>query len=155
MPGFLDLKKTHIRYAISDFTNARDVEPAFGSGDYKGRRGNRRAFSATQITADAASKRSNVSFERSAAIYARDSYTCRYCGRRSFALPVLNAIATLVPDALPLDPGTWKAHLTEFVFSNLAASVDHVRPVTRGGAETPDNLVTAVGFAIPQSRITS
>ena len=98
---------------------------------------------AMERTADAEYGRFSVRLPRLAAVFARDQYTCRYCGRRTLALPVLNAIADVMPDVLARDSGAWKAHLTDIVFLKISASADHVQPVTRGGTGDPDNLVTA------------
>ena len=114
---------------------------AITEGDFGGAR---RALSpAMERMADAEYTRPSIPLRRVAAIHARDRYTCRYCGRRTLALPVLNAIADLIPDVMARDSGAWKAHLTDIVFLRLSASADHIHPVTRGGSGDPDNLVSA------------
>jgi len=93
--------------------------------------------------ADAEYKRGSIAYTRMAAVFARDNYTCRYCGRRTIALPVLNAIADILPDVLSRDSVAWKPYLTDMVFFKLSTSLDHKQPVTRGGTQEPKNLVTA------------
>jgi HNH endonuclease len=82
------------------------------------------------------------SLRRWAAVFARDSYTCRYCARHTIALPVLRIVSTVFPSLFRFHPH-WKASETDTAYLVLSTSADHVQPVTRGGDDSPSNLVTA------------
>jgi hypothetical protein len=88
-------------------------------------------------------KRQSVPMGQMVAVYVRDCWTCRYCGSRAIALPVLRVLSRLYPDRFPYHPG-WKAGQVHPAYLLLSASLDHVRPGSRGGSWTErDNLVTA------------
>lgn len=78
-----------------------------------------------------------------AAVFARDAYHCRYCGRRVVLTAVLRLLSRLDPQRLPWHPN-WKATATHPVFPLLSATLDHVDPVAGGGAHVdPGNLCCA------------
>jgi len=87
-------------------------------------------------------KRPASSIRRWAAVFARDSYTCRYCLRRTIAPPVLRVISHAFPDVFKFHPN-WKTSETDAAYFVLSTSADHVIPVTRGGSDEPGNLVAA------------
>jgi hypothetical protein len=89
-----------------------------------------------------ATSRPSPSIRRWAAVFARDSYTCRYCARRTLALPVLRAVSKTYPALFRFHPN-WKASETDTAYLVLSTSADHVMPVTRGGDDSLSNLVTA------------
>ena len=68
------------------------------------------------ITNEDPVKRHSISNRLRQSILQRDEYTCLYCGQRG--------TERLDPDGLP-----W--------------AIDHIQPVSRGGATTPGNLVTS------------
>lgn len=88
------------------------------------------------------SKRNASSLRRWAAVFSRDSYTCRYCLRRTIAPPVLRVVSHAFPDVFKFHRN-WKTSETDAAYFVLSTSADHVIPVTRGGTDEPDNLVTA------------
>jgi hypothetical protein len=86
--------------------------------------------------------RPSPSIRRWAAVFARDCYTCRYCGQRTIALPILRVVSTIFPALFRFHPN-WKASETDAAYLILSTSADHVVPITRGGPDSPNNLVTA------------
>jgi hypothetical protein len=86
--------------------------------------------------------RASSSLRKWAAVFARDSYTCRYCARHTIALPVLRIVSTVFPNLFRFHPN-WKASKTDTAYLVLSTSADHVMPVTRGGDDSLSNLVTA------------
>src|ERR1700729_582407 len=82
------------------------------------------------------------SLRRWAAVFARDSYTCRYCERRTIAPPGLRVVSYAFPEVFRFHPN-WKTSETDAAYFVLSTSADHVVPVTRGGCDAISNLVTA------------
>lgn len=78
-----------------------------------------------------------------AKVYARDHYQCRYCGERVILTAVMRLVSRLYPSEFPYHKN-WKADSTHPAFISRSATLDHVRPIARGGDPTAlDNLVTA------------
>jgi hypothetical protein len=76
-------------------------------------------------------------------VFRRDRFTCRYCGARTVARPVLRVFSALFPREFSYHPHgkNDEAHPACWM---LMASVDHVHPVTGGGeSAVPKNLVCA------------
>jgi 5-methylcytosine-specific restriction endonuclease McrA len=84
----------------------------------------------------------SVPRRREAAVLARDRYTCRYCGLRMVSIPVLRAVHELFPTVFRWHLN-WKSSDCDVAFWRDATSLDHRRPVTRGGGNDAGNLVTA------------
>jgi 5-methylcytosine-specific restriction endonuclease McrA len=77
------------------------------------------------------------------AIHRRDSWTCRYCGARTVAPPVLRFLSELYPDEFPYHPN-WRAGQVHPAYLLISTSLDHVHPGGRGGSWLDEhNLVTA------------
>jgi len=77
------------------------------------------------------------------AIHRRDCWTCRYCGARTIAPPVLRFLSEIYPDEIPHHPN-WKARQVHPAYLLLSTSLDHIDPGGRGGSWLdPENLVTA------------
>lgn len=77
------------------------------------------------------------------AIHRRDSWTCRYCGGRTVAPPVLRFLSELYPDDFPYHPN-WRAGQVHPAYLLVSTSLDHVHPGGRGGSWLDeDNLATA------------
>lgn len=74
--------------------------------------------------------------------FARDHFTCRYCGRQTIHLDVLKLLSRAFPDLLPYDPG-WKPVEALIVFWTHASSIEHHIPLARGGTNDALNIVTA------------
>jgi hypothetical protein len=77
----------------------------------------------------------------STALFFRDGFIDRYTGERLVFPPVLRVLSTLLPAEFPFHPN-WKTHLTHPSYWEVGASVDHVIPVTRGGADNDSNWAT-------------
>lgn len=86
--------------------------------------------------------RKNVPQTTQLEVFRRDSFTCRYCSRRTLFLPTVRVLSEAFPEHLPVDPG-WKLDETHPVYWTLIASADHVVPAIRGGDSSEDNLVTS------------
>jgi len=78
-----------------------------------------------------------------ARLYASDSYTCVYCGRRTVFRGLLRLLTLRFPAAFPLHP-YWKLAETHRAYWDISTSVDHIHPVSRGGDwQAIENLATA------------
>jgi 5-methylcytosine-specific restriction endonuclease McrA len=86
--------------------------------------------------------RQTASLRRWTAVFARDSYTCRYCERQTIAPPVLRVVSRVFPETFRFHPN-WKTSETDAAYFVPSTSADHVVPVTRGGTDARANLVTA------------
>jgi hypothetical protein len=84
--------------------------------------------------------RKPVSMADRIAVHERDSWTCRYCGRKTFAPPVLRLLSELHPEQFPFHPN-WKTGATHEAYHQLSASLDHVHPFGQPGHSA--DLVTA------------
>lgn len=75
-------------------------------------------------------------------VFRRDSFTCRYCARRTILVPVLRLLAMPFSDIFPyhLHGKMTACHLG---FWRDVASCDHKVPIARLGSSEPSNLVTA------------
>ena len=76
-------------------------------------------------------------------VYARDSYRCRYCGLRVFAIPAFKRFQSLVgADVFPISKRNRNSESAGpcLMFRPVA---DHVEPWSRGGPTDLGNLVTA------------
>jgi hypothetical protein len=88
-------------------------------------------------------RRQGVSTAARIALHRRDCWTCRYCGARTVAPPVLRFLSEIYPDDFPYHPN-WKAGQVHPAYLLVLTSLDHVDPGGRGGSwRSEDNLVTA------------
>lgn len=85
--------------------------------------------------------RKGITTVRALRIFIRNRFIDRYSGSRLIFPGALLAIGKLLPDHFPMHP-TWKAGESYHVFWELWPVIDHVRPVTRGGAHDESNFVT-------------
>ena len=74
-------------------------------------------------------------------VFMRDGFIDRYFGDRLIFPPVLYVLHAINPTVFPATPG-WKTDLTHPAFNALTATIDHVVPVTLGGADELSNMVT-------------
>ena len=74
-------------------------------------------------------------------IFIRDKFLDRYSGQRLVFPAVLRLISRLLPNEFPAHPN-WKMSECHIVYWELFPTVDHVVPVTRGGADNETNWVT-------------
>lgn len=107
--------------------NAVDEAVSIAKRDYP--------FAPEQIT-----KRSYGPVE-STHLFIRDGFVDRYTGDRLVFPPVLRVLSQVLPNEFPFHPN-WKTDLTHPSYWEVGATVDHVVPVTRGGADDESNWVT-------------
>ena len=74
-------------------------------------------------------------------VFVRDGFIDRYSGARLVFPPVLRVLSGVLPGCFPYHPN-WKADRTHPAYWQLSATVDHLVPVTRGGADDESNWVT-------------
>jgi hypothetical protein len=74
-------------------------------------------------------------------VFVRDGFRDRYTGDRLVFPPVLRLLALALPAAFPFHPN-WKTAVTHPAFWEVGATIDHLVPVTRGGADDESNWVT-------------
>src|SRR6185295_17019200 len=74
-------------------------------------------------------------------LFIRDGFIDRYTGDRLIFPPVLRVLSHVLPAEFPYHPN-WKTDLTHPSYWEVGATVDHVIPVTRGGADDEANWVT-------------
>ena len=78
---------------------------------------------------------------QSTRVFVRDGFIDRYSGDRLVYPPVLRVISMALPADLPFHPN-WKTDVTHSTFWEIGATVDHLVPVTRGGADDLSNWMT-------------
>ena len=74
-------------------------------------------------------------------VFVRDGFVDRYSGQRLIFLPVLRVLSVVLPSDFPYHPN-WKTDVTHPAYWQIAATVDHLVPVTRGGADHESNWFT-------------
>jgi 5-methylcytosine-specific restriction endonuclease McrA len=78
-----------------------------------------------------------------AAVFARDHFTCCYCGRRTIPNPMLRLISVAFPMDFPFHPN-WRKDICSRAYWDISTSIDHVHAVSVGGDwQDPSNLATA------------
>jgi hypothetical protein len=78
---------------------------------------------------------------QSTRLFIRDGFVDRYTGERLVFPPVLRLLSSVLPAEFPYHPN-WKTDLTHPSYWEIGASVDHLIPVTRGGADDESNWMT-------------
>lgn len=74
-------------------------------------------------------------------VFKRDGFIDRYSGERLVFLPVLRIISEALPADFPYHPN-WKVDQTHSAYWQMGATLDHLVPVSRGGADDESNWVT-------------
>jgi hypothetical protein len=74
-------------------------------------------------------------------VFVRDGFIDRYTSERLVFPPVLRVISAELPDDFPYHPN-WKADVTHPAYWEVGATLDHLLPVSRGGADDDSNWVT-------------
>ena len=74
-------------------------------------------------------------------IFIRDGFIDRYTGRRLIFPPVLRVISMALPVDFPYHKN-WKSSATHRAYYELAATIDHLVPASRGGTDEDGNLRT-------------
>jgi hypothetical protein len=77
----------------------------------------------------------------STCVFVRDGFIDRYTSERLVFPPVLRVISAELPDDFPYHPN-WKADVTHPAYWEVGATLDHLLPVSRGGADDDSNWVT-------------
>jgi 5-methylcytosine-specific restriction endonuclease McrA len=67
-----------------------------------------------------------------AQVWVRDRFTCAYCGRRTLPPQILRLISAAFPTGFPYHKN-WKRNVTARPYWDVAASIDHIHPVSLGG----------------------
>jgi hypothetical protein len=70
----------------------------------------------------------------------RDGFHDRYTGEPLVVPPVLRLLSAELPEALPYQQN-WKMSCTHPMYWDFAPTIDHVVPVSRGGADDVSNWV--------------
>jgi hypothetical protein len=73
--------------------------------------------------------------------FAKDGFIDRYSGRRLVFPGTLRMLSAMFPTLFPFH-SNWKTDACHFAFYELFPTVDHLVPVSRGGADAEDNFVT-------------
>jgi 5-methylcytosine-specific restriction endonuclease McrA len=79
---------------------------------------------------------------RQAAVFARDRYTCRYCGTRTILIPVMYTISALYGSIFKAHRH-WRRAETDIAYWTYATSLEHIVPTEHGGTNEFENLATA------------
>jgi 5-methylcytosine-specific restriction endonuclease McrA len=79
---------------------------------------------------------------RQAAVFARDHYSCRYCGTRTVLIPVMYAMSALYGRIFKAHR-QWRRAETDVAYWTYATSLEHVVPSLHGGTNDFENLATA------------
>lgn len=83
----------------------------------------------------------SVSMKRVMRIYVRDGFIDRYSGRRLVFPGSLRLMSELMPTAFPYHPN-WRTDECHFAYWEYFPILDYVKPISRGGIDIDDNLVT-------------
>jgi hypothetical protein len=73
-------------------------------------------------------------------VFCRDGFVDRYSGEKMVFPPVLRLLSVLMPNEFPFHKN-WKMSECHFAYWQLLPTIDHIRPVTRGGADEESNWV--------------
>jgi hypothetical protein len=82
-----------------------------------------------------------VSKNQTMRIYMRDGFIDRYSGQPLVFQGSLRLMSELLPAAFPYHEH-WKTDQCHFAYWELAPTLDHVVPVSRGGDNSDENIVT-------------
>jgi hypothetical protein len=74
-------------------------------------------------------------------VFIRDGFIDRYTGDRLIFPPVLRAVSFALQEHFPYHPN-WKTQVTHPAYWEVSATIDHLIPVTCGGADEASNWVT-------------
>ncbi len=74
-------------------------------------------------------------------IYVRDGFIDRYTGKRLIYTPALRLLSYFFPKEFPYHLN-WKATACHTAYWDLTPTLDHIIPVSQGGASSKENLVT-------------
>ena len=75
--------------------------------------------------------------------FVRDGFVDRYSGARLICVAALRLISKRLPDQFPFQTN-WRMDACHFAFWELAPTIDHILPVSRGGTDDESNWVTTL-----------
>jgi hypothetical protein len=78
---------------------------------------------------------------QSVRVFLRDRFTDRYSGAHLVFPGALRLLSKVMPAEFPAHPN-WKMSESHIAFWELFPTIDHIRPVARGGADEEANWVT-------------
>jgi hypothetical protein len=73
--------------------------------------------------------------------FVRDGFIDRYCDARLVCVAALRLISKRLPDQFPFQTN-WRTDACHFAFWELVPTLDHILPVSRGGADDESNWAT-------------
>lgn len=73
--------------------------------------------------------------------FVRDGFVDRYSGKRLVCVAALRLISKRLPDQFPFQKN-WRMDECHFGFWELAPTIDHIVPVSRGGSDDESNWAT-------------
>ena len=74
-------------------------------------------------------------------IFLRDGFIDRYTGTKLVFPPVLRIISKALPEVFPFQ-SNWKMTETHVAYWELFPTIDHIKPIARGGYDTEENIIT-------------
>ena len=74
-------------------------------------------------------------------VFVRDGFIDRYTGKRLIFPGTLRLLSEMFPTEFPFH-NNWRTDVCHFAFYELFPTIDHVHPVSRGGADQEGNLVS-------------
>ncbi len=74
-------------------------------------------------------------------VFLHDGFIDRYSGTELIFPGALRLLSRLLPAEFPAHPN-WKTSESHIIYYELFPTVDHIHPIARGGANTPDNWAT-------------
>lgn len=79
---------------------------------------------------------------QSTQLFIRDGFVDRYSGDKLVFPGALRLFSLLLPDEFPFHPN-WKMDRTHIAYWEMTPTVDHILPVSRGGADSEENWATS------------
>ena len=86
-------------------------------------------------------KNRNYSEKEKMQVFLHDGFIDRYSGKRLVNPGILKCITFFFPEEFPYHPH-WKMSHCHNAYWELLPTVDHIIPIARGGADSPENWVT-------------
>lgn len=74
-------------------------------------------------------------------VFMKDGFIDRYSGHQLIFPPVFRVLSAVLPVDFPYHPA-WKTEVTHPAYWEIGATIDHLVPVTRGGADDESNWLT-------------